>query len=139
MALIGFDKYIFLWSLFNLQVFAVVAYIAGDLRGLAKYCMNMTFIFWRIILLARSGSTLKSLILKGVSNFSTNQTACTFLGKFQTKSLIWYNKNIWRPTDTVFQKFKSFLNTFLYKYYLLEIWPNLIMQFAYLFRESDIF
>ena len=34
--------------------------------------------------MSRSGSTFKSLIVQGGWNFSTNQTACTCLSKFQT-------------------------------------------------------
>ena len=117
---LGFDKYIFLWSLFNLQVFAVISYISEDLRGLAKYCMNMTSIFWRIILqLSRSGSSLTCFMVHGVLDFSTNQTA--------SKQVI----------DWIQQKYSN--HFFLYEYYLLEILPNIISQFAYFVRESNIF
>ena len=55
------------------RFFAVISNISGNkenLRGLAKYFMNMTSIFWRIIMqLSRSGSTKKVWYFKGLKTF----------------------------------------------------------------------
>ena len=95
-ALLGFDKNKFLWSLFNLQVFlwSFLSLEIENLRGLAKYYMNMTSIYRRIFThLSRWGQT-KRLDTSSSLRFFCKSNFIYILSWIPNK-LIWYNnKNI---------------------------------------------
>ena len=119
-ALLGLDKYKFLWSLFNLQVWLwslISLEKEKKIRGRAKCFMNMTSLFYSIVIQrSRSGSTKKFNPSSCFRFFYKSN--CMYISKqIPTKSLIWFNnffsqKTIWRPTETAVPNFKPFINTF---------------------------
>ena len=117
-----------LWSLIFLEI--------GNLRCLASYCIFKK----KIIQLSRSGSTKKVWYFKGFKIFLQIQLHVHF--KANSKQIINLIQQFFLTKLSKGQQIQHFrtsnhsIKLLLYKYHLLVVWLNLIMQFAYFVREG---